>query len=122
MFKPTSKQPVSRERIICFDTDQKTIEILPIESENEEVIRTADKTFPRAECTLSLSKQGKVYLFQAPTYIVQGTQHLARVEASTVLRQITQYRNGADDEKRIDFFKIALVAGIIIMGIVAAMK
>lgn len=108
-----------RDRVIIFDKDQATCEILPVEAMNEEVIRTADRTIPRSDLTLTLSKQGRVFVLNAPSKYVELTQHLARVERNTIIRQIAQYKKPID-EIRTDWMKIALLAAVVLVAIVAA--
>lgn len=108
-----------RDRLIVFDDDQKTCEILPVVEMNEEVIRTEDRTVPRADLTLTLSKQGRVFVLNAPKEYVETTQHLARVEKNTIIRQIAQYKKPIDEFKT-DWQKIALLGALVIVAIVAA--
>jgi len=106
-----------RERIIIFNTDNHTVEIEDVDAENEEIVRAGNKTFPRPDLSVALSKQGRVYLFQAPTHIIEATEHLARVEKNTIIRQIAQYQKPIDEHKT-DFGKIALVAALVIVSII----
>ncbi|MCM3593648.1 hypothetical protein M4D58_23790 [Brevibacillus borstelensis] len=117
--KPTAQ---TRDRVIVFDEDNKTCEILPVESVDEEVVRTADKTIPRADLELRLSKNGRVFVLNAPSRIVELTQHLARVERNTIIRQIAQYKRPFEEESKMDWQKIALLAALVIVAIVAAAK
>jgi hypothetical protein len=115
--KPAAAQ--LRDRVIIFDEDNKTCEILPVDSADEEVVRAGDKTIPRADLELRLSKQGRVFVLNAPAKIVELTQHLARVERNTIIRQIAQYNKPTDD-LRTDWQKVALLAALVIVSIVAA--
>ncbi len=121
-LKKNNNQPIIRDRLIIFDEDNKTCEILAVEEENEEIVRAGNKTVPKADLTLTLSKQGRVYVLRAPQKIVQLTEHLRRVEMNTIVRQITQYKKPDESEKRIDWLKIGMLIGLIIVAIVAAAK
>lgn len=120
-FAAKQTQPAIKDRVIVFDDDAKMCEILPVDEANEEVIKAGNKVLPRADITPFLSKQGRVYVFRAPGHIVQLTEHLARVEKNTIIRQIAQYTKPYDETK-LDWQKIALLAGLIIVAIVAAVK
>lgn len=113
------KQPVVKDRLICFDEDQKTVEILPVDGQDGDSVMAGGKTFARADLSLSLSKQGRVFVFQAPTKIIQQCENLARLERNTIIRQIAQYRNPVEDHKGLDIKNIIIMAGLILVAIVA---
>lgn len=118
-LKSEEKPPATRDRVIIFDTDQKTCEIMEVEAMNEEVIRAGEYTIPRVDLTLTLSTKGRVFVLNAPSEYVQHTQHLARVERNTVIRQIAQYKKPLEDLKT-DWQKIALLGALVIVSVIAA--
>lgn len=115
----SKQQPAVKDRLICFDNDQKTVEILTVESQDDEVVRAGNKTFARADLELTLSKQGRVFVFRAPTRIIQACENLARVEKNVIIRQIAQYRSPVEEQRGFDFKTIAIIAGLLIVSIVA---
>lgn len=118
MFKTKKKQPVVKDRLICFDEDQKTVEILTVDEQDGETVKAGGKTFARADLSLSLSKQGRVFVFRAPTKIIQQCENLAMLERNTIIRHIAQYRNPMD-EKGLDIKNIVMMAGLLLVAIVA---
>src|SRR5690625_6512646 len=111
---------VMTDRVIVFDNDQKTCQILQATEVTEEVVRKLAKTFPRQDLELSISQEGRVWFFRAPSNVIDSTEHLAQVEKNTIIQQIAQYKKPVDEAHKSDWTKGALIAGIIIMGIVAA--
>jgi hypothetical protein len=110
---------VIKDRLICFDVDQKTVEILTVDEQDGESIKAGGKTFARADLSLSLSKQGRVFVFQAPTNVIQQCENLARLERNTIIRQIAQYRNPVEEHRGLDIKTIVMIAGLILVAIVA---
>lgn len=117
--KPKQNAAQLRDRLIVFDQDQKVCEITPVDEVNEEVVRAGNRTIPRADLYLCLSKQGRVFVLNAPAKYVELTEHLARVEKNTIIRQIAQYKKPIDDFKT-DWQKIALLGALVVVSIVAA--
>ncbi|MED2258282.1 hypothetical protein ABEO98_21630 [Brevibacillus parabrevis] len=119
-FLKTEEKPTQlQDRVIIFDEDQKTCEILKVEAMNEEVVRTADRTIPRADLSLTLSKQGRVFVLNGSTKYIEHTEHLARVEKNTIIRQIAQYNKPMTDLKT-DWTKLALLGALVLVSIIAA--
>jgi len=108
-----------RDRLIIFDSKQQTCEIIPVEAVNEEVVRTEDRTIPRADVTLKLSKQGRVFVLHAPSEYIEHTQHLAKVERNAIIRQIAQYKKPLEETKT-DWVKYGLLAALALVSIIAA--
>lgn len=116
-------QPYIRDRVICFDEQERTCEIMTVTEESEEVVRTDTKTFPKADLNLTLSKHGKVYVFRAPTKIVELTEHLAQVEKNTVIRQIAAYKKPFEEQfHRPDVMKFVLIGALVLVSIIAIVK
>lgn len=111
---------VHTDRVIVFDHDQKTCQILKVEEVTEEVVKTLAKTFPRPDLELTISEEGRVWFFRAPSEIIACTEHLAQVEKNTIIRQIAQYKKPIEELGKTDWTKMFLIGGIILMGIVAA--
>lgn len=113
----TTKQTV-KDRVIIFDHERRTCEILPVDERNEERIIAGNKSIPLADLQLTLSPQGRVYVLNAPTWIIQATENLARVEKNTIIRQIAQY-NKKDEKQGINWMNIAVIAVMAIITLVA---
>lgn len=118
MFFKTQKAPISRDRVILFDEDAKTCEILPVEAETDEIVRASTRVFPKADLEQRISRQGKVFVFRAPSRIIQKTEHLARVERNIIIRQIAQYDRPITPGP--DWFKWGLMFGFVLVAIIAA--
>lgn len=113
------KQQTTKDRVVIFDHEQKTCEIIPVEERNEERIVAGDKSIPLADLDLTLSKQGRVYVLNAPTQYIQSAENLARVEKNTIIRQIAQYHKREDESPRTNWLQIALIGLMGIITIVA---
>ncbi len=105
------------DRIVIFDSEKQTVEIAEVDSENEEIVRAGNKVFPKPDLSLSLSKQGRVFVFQAPTRIIEATEHLARVERNTIIRQIAQYQKPIEEHKP-DLAKMGLFIALVLVSII----
>lgn len=119
VFGRKQQTQTMRDRIIVFNEDAKTCEIHPVYTETEEVVSGGPYTIPKADLDLRLSKHGKVFVLRAPTRIVELTEHLARVERNTIIRQIAQYDRPMEDT-RTDWMKIFLVAALVLVAAIAA--
>lgn len=113
-------QPATRDRVIIFDQDKRNVEILAVSEANEERVLAGNKTIPTADLQLNLSKQGRVWVLNAPTAYIEATENLARIERSTIIRQLAQYNKPREEIKGINWMNIALIAGLVIVAIVAA--
>jgi len=121
LHKEEQKKLKICDRIIIFDTEKQTVEMCEVDAENEETVRAGNKVFPKPDLSLSLSRQGRVFVLQAPTRIIEATEHLARVERNTIIRQIAQYQKPID-EKKMDFTKIGLFAALVLVAIIGIVK
>jgi hypothetical protein len=115
-------QPMMKDRVIVFNEEERTCEILSITEENEEVVRTGSKTFPKTDLTLTLSKTGKVYVLRAPTKIIELTEHLSQVEKNTIMRQIAQYTKPMEELHKPNIMQFVLIGALVIVSIFAIMK
>jgi len=111
---------VNTDRVIVFDQDQKTVQILQATETTEEVVRTVGKTFPREDLELAISDEGRVWFFRAPAEIIAATEHLAAVERNTIIRQIAQYKKPLDEMQKPDMTKFILIGALVLVSIVAA--
>jgi hypothetical protein len=120
--KSSAALPLMRDRVIIFDEEQRTCEILPITEENEEVVKTENKTIPKPDLTLTLSKSGKVYVLRAPSKIVELTEHLAKVEQNTIWRQLAQYTKPFEEMNKPNIMQYVLIGYSFLVTIFAIMK
>ncbi|PPA80787.1 hypothetical protein [Brevibacillus laterosporus] len=118
------EQKVVCDRVVLFNSENHTCEIHEVEAINEERLRAGDKAIPLADLKLWLSSQGRVFVMNAPTKIMEATENLARVERNTIIRQIAQYNRPDEylEAKRIDWIKIVLIAALVIMAFIAVGK
>ncbi|WP_157788976.1 hypothetical protein [Rhodococcus rhodochrous] len=125
MFEALKKeqQPAVRDRVIVFDKDKRTVEILPVEAQNEERVMAGEKSIPLADLELFLSSKGRVYVVNAPTEYLEATENLARVEKNTIIRQIAQYKKPFDEKAGgFNWQTLVLIGGLILVAIIAAAK
>ncbi|MED4570973.1 hypothetical protein P9302_16035 [Brevibacillus agri] len=122
-LKQQHQQPAVRDRVIVFDKDKRTAEILTVEAQNEERVMAGEKSIPLSDLELFLSKQGRVFVVNAPTDYIQATENLARVEKNTIIRQIAQYKKPHEERSGgLNWQTILLIGGLILVAIIAAAK
>jgi hypothetical protein len=109
-------------KLIIFNEDKKTCEILPVDELDDEKIKAGGHIVPIDDVEVALSNQGKVFFLRAPSNIIRLTEHLARVEKNTIVRQITEYRKEIDDEKKSNFMVWGLMALVLVFGIILGVK
>lgn len=114
-------QPTVRDRVIVFDQDKRTAEILMVEAQNEERVMAGEKSIPLADLELFLSSKGRVFVVNAPTTYIEATENLARVEKNTIIRQIAQYKKPFEEKPGgFNWLTMALIGGLILVSVIAA--
>ena len=96
MFKKNRKEEENfldlDDRLIIYESDGHNCEIHYItEITDEAVICAGRAVVPKEDCHVSMSAEGRVWLFNAPKAHVHEVERLAKLEKSIVLRQMTSY-------------------------------
>jgi len=80
------------DRLIIYESDGHNCEIHYItEISDEAVICAGRAVVPKEDCHVSMSAEGRVWLYNAPKEHVHEVERLAKLEKSIVLRQMTSY-------------------------------
>lgn len=110
----------TEHRLVVFDDDKLTVDIVYITEINDSGIVAAGKyVVPQDDCEVAKSPDGLVYFYRAPKESVQETQRLARLEQSIVLSQITQYKPAQKENPNLDM-KFWAIAFLLFVAIIAA--
>lgn len=122
-LKQNQQHPAVRDRVILFDKDKRTAEVLAVEAMNEERVMAGEKSIPLADLELFLSSKGRVFVMRAPTTYIEATENLARVEKNTIIRQIAQYKKPPEEKPGgLNWQTLLLIGGLILVAIIAAAK
>lgn len=110
------------DRLVIFESDSNVCEIyedVSVDAESINVAGERAKKVPKADCTVHVSEMGRVWLYNAPTAHVQTTEHLAELEKSIVLKQVTMYKPEQEFNPNLDMKFWAVVGIAIILAFVS---
>lgn len=110
------------DRLIVFESDSNVCEIYTdVTVDAESVTGHGDrvKKIHKADCTIRVSEMGRVWLYNAPTAHVQTTEHLAELEKSIVLKQVTMFKPEAEFNHNLDMKFWAVVGIAIVLAFVS---
>ena len=108
------------DRLVVIDIEQRTSDIVHLdEITDEHVMATGRYVIPREDCTVTTSPEGRVWIVKAETKIITELARIARLEQSTVLKQLTNYRPPETVNPNADMFKWGLFA-LLFVAIIAA--
>lgn len=111
----------SDDRLIVFDDDKRTSDIVYITDVTDSAVISAGKySVPKADCEVTTSPEGRVYFYRAPSKIIQEVERLAKLEQSIVLHQITNYKPPIKENPNLDMKYWALAVLLFVAIIVAA--
>lgn len=80
------------DRLIMYESDGHNCEIHYITEISDEAIICAGRAVvPKEDCHVSMSAEGRVWLYNAPKAHVHEVERLAKLEKSIVLRHMTSY-------------------------------
>lgn len=117
-----NKRDTSRDKMIVFSSDG-TAAIANVTDANHERVAASSLhdsfSVPVGDLKSYTGEEGRIYLYASSVENVQDCKRIAELEKSTVLRQITNYKEDAE-EKTTDLMKVFLIIGIVVLGIVAA--
>lgn len=108
------------DRLVIYENDGHNCEIYYVtEVSDESVIAAGRAVVPKADCHVSTSSEGRVWLYNAPKSHVHEVERLARLEQSIVLRQITNYKPEPPPNPNLDM-KFWALAALLFVAIIAA--
>ena len=97
--------------LIVFDNDKKISDINRVTAVDEDAVIVAGLyKVPLEDCEITTGKEGRNFFYRAPSKSITETQRLAQLEISTVLEQVTAYRQPVPPT--------ALNATTIVLGII----
>jgi len=115
------QQPILRPKVIVFDTQARTVHIDPVTDLDEERILTPERSIPIADLEQYVSLEGPVWILGAPSWYERETKHLANVEMSQVIKQLTHFqRPGAATRKSLGLMQWIpwVLAVVLLIGMV----
>lgn len=112
-----------RDVLVVISTDG-TADIVPVADKNEERIlgsgQDGDYSVPLGDVKSYTGRRGRIFVTPTDLGHVEEYKSIARLEKSTVLRQITQYEPAPDEETKFDLMKfvpwILLVIETLFLG------
>lgn len=111
----------TQHRLVIYDNENHSCEIYNVTHlSGEEVTAMGRAVVPIQDCTIHISNEGRVYTLNAPSEYIQEAKNLAALQQSTVLRQITAYREPEVPNGNMDLFKWALVFIVLVAVIMSA--
>lgn len=107
------------DRLIIYESDGHNCEIYYVtEISDEAVICAGRVVVPKADCHVSMSAEGRVWLYNAPKAHVHEVERLAQLEKSMVLRQMTNYNPEKPVNPNLDM-KFWAMAFLLFVAIIA---
>jgi hypothetical protein len=108
MLGTKPKQEVYRDTLVIMSNDG-TADIVPVTDKDEDRILGGieqEYSVPTEDVTSLTGPRGRIFVYPSTIENIVDCQRIARLEKSTVLRQITQYEPPIDNEiKTFDFNK-----------------
>lgn len=115
-----------RDRIVIIDANG-TADIATVYDRDDDALyaesSTEDYAIPQADTTAFVGPHGRIYIMRADSDYVADTKRLAALEKSIVIRQVTHFtRPELAEPNRMDIKKIAMVAGLVVLLMIAIFK
>lgn len=115
---------LTNDLLIVFNQDKKTSDVAHVSEVTDEAVLVDGKyKVPIEDCEITTGKDGRNFFYRAPAQSITETERLARLEMSTVIKQMTSYQE-PNVPNGLDAMKIMLVGvivvALIIVGVVAA--
>ena len=109
------------DRLVVIDIDQRTSDIVHLdEITDTHVQATGRYVVPKADCEVTTSDEGRVWIVKANTHVINDLERLARLEQNIVIRQLTNYKEPIKDNPNTDMRFWALALLLFVAIIVAA--
>lgn len=108
------------DRLIMYESDGHNCEIHYVtEITDEAVICAGLAVVPKEDCHVSMSKEGRVWMYHAPKALVHEVERLAKLEKNIVLRQMTNYNpeKAANPNLDMKFWAMAFLLFVAIIAV-----
>ena len=110
----------TQHRLVIYDQEKRSCEIYIVtDITDKEVVSMGRAVAPIADCEIHISQYGRVYTLNAPSPYLEEVKNLALLQQSTVLTQITAYREPELPNANMDLMKWAMVF-LLFVAIIAA--
>lgn len=121
-FNATSHQiETGTDTLVVFDHDKNTSNIVDVLSVTDNEVKAVKHVVPKSDCEITAGPYGRVFFYRAPTKSIETTEHLADLEKSTVLSQITAYKP-PDTSVKFNWHAVMLWFIVFVLIIVVAVK
>lgn len=111
----------SDDRLVMIDVEKHTSDIVFVDQVTDtHIISTGKYSVPKADCEVTTSPNGRVYIVKAQTHVISELERIARLERSVVLQQLTNYKPPKEENPNMDMKFWALAALLFVAIIVAA--
>lgn len=100
------------DRLIVWDQQNLTCEIHNVTEVRDDAVVAAGRfVAPRELCNVATSREGRIFMYQAPPAYLQHAEKLAKLEKSSVLQAITNYKPEEPENPNRDmkFFGVLVV-------------
>lgn len=118
-----TRRDESKDKVVVISANDGTAVIADVEDRDHErvIARSQHDSFsiPNGDLKSFTGENGRVYVYAASIENIEDSKRLAALEKSTVLKQITSYKDDAGDQT-IDLMKILMLVAIVVLGIIAA--
>lgn len=106
----------TRDYLVYIDPEKRVGDVVAVSDVNHERVLGGDLqgqsySVPVGDLSVMTGSRGRVFIYNAPTEMINETKRLAELEKSTVFSQLSQYR---EPEQKTDKFKIVLMSIIVI--------
>lgn len=110
----------TQHRLVIYDQEKRSCEIYIVtDITDKEVVSMGRAVAPIADCEIHISQYGRVYTLNASSQYIEEAKNLALLQQSTVLSQITAYREPEQPNANMDLMKWAMVF-LLFVAIIAA--
>lgn len=124
MIKKLGKPTPEKDRVVILEENGQA-DIATIYDSDDKALYAAspvqEYAIPRADIQgVYVSPAGRIFVIGAEPDYVRDTEHLAALEKSIVLRQITMYEHPAEDDRRPDLGRIMtwLLIAVLVLGVI----
>jgi hypothetical protein len=120
-----NREPYEPQDILLICKDDGTADIAPVLEINHERIHaeSADGPYsvPLSDVKAHTGRKGRIFLYPSTVENVTDCQNIARLERSTVLRQITHYADQTIEPVKLPMMKIMMIGGGVLLLIIMLM-
>lgn len=110
----------TQHRLVIYDQEKRSCEIYIVtDITDKEVISMGRAVAPIADCEIHISQYGRVYTVKASSQYIEEAKNLALLQQSTVLSQITAYREPEQPNANFNLMQWVM-AFLLFVAIIAA--